>query len=1251
MIDPTYLRTIHDGLLSGTIHKDNASTLPIGLIGIYEETLPAASNVNERKKFLEFFSVWALLKKEVSASFVVPLLEGLTEEQVLDYISKYSKWFNSPVNGKYVLYHERLRSFLLQKIAQRHFTSCNEAIIQNGKNALQTKASDEWERYALEYLSTHLLIHAMKSKDANALKELAYDTAHWNRQVEISKGFEWSKRMLNDMMLWASKYDDDEVIECSLNKVDLHNLEQNDAPRIVELVAQNDIETALQRIEAFGGNDKEGLQRKFILYMLCLMELTLLDSKDKPFRKDAIDRLLKHLDENVPYDKIDWYYEFPVIIVLKLSFIWLENDLIHQKLFNGYKNIIVVEDLDGLDFNSEEKIQFFLQILKLTFDDSVDLFVQFSKILFGLNQLESSILILNEAIKLNSELNDDYNYLSLNFSKIAIQLIHIGNYELGEEILLNRINDVTIKAKTSYNIACIYLKLGELQKKSHFINLTSKIVDTELNNYDYLLAKELIIKISILKGSFDKNLLDTENYGEAFRDIIFTLLDNGYDSIALDQLELLKYGSLIIDSNSQSILQLDDSKINTYCLVSSEVATYFWRKRNFDIKNTLMHNSLSLARDITYLDYKIETLGKISLEFSMQLEFSMAEELIFEILKNDPSNEINSKNEYVFISYTSQEIIKNNLNIFFQKKDTNDTLLFFYELINCIKDQIIIDNLNYFVAEKLFKGNHYIQSSRHLLIKSIRKNNIDRDYTIEQICEKQILTNDFEKALIFLKIIDDYYYKKRAIFNFISNLIANHFFCDALLFLKEYKKYVLTKNFNDEIVISNSKILDQSNKNIENLFNGKEWESNYHDIEEFILLSTDLAIELGKNKNNNPSSFIILKCLDLQQLYPNSISLRFLEKIFLHYIIDRGLNYKALKIVKSIKSQNEQFYFSVFCLYLNIKKDKIDLNKNRFRIISKLLRHIKSFFQQNNFSIILKNIFFKMDVHYKKLDDFEIDKKLSLANTYLDCSKLLSEFNLEFCLKSIESGLEICSGLSDNNGSARVERKYRIIADLFYEFYSLKFYDKNYDVKIIGANYLTNLFINIFTIENSYSKNLALKQILQVCANHNDIDTLIDRINLITDHGVMVQTIREILPNLNICDNWQLLNQLLELINPYSDIDLEIVTYLGRKTFEKLGYFGALIKMDLIDKDEFKFYYKKGIISSLKFENITNEICIDLIKNSTNVESGLELVLTANALNQLFFSNLPQEKHDRYNSSLKLQWAIDIKKELDKIPN
>jgi tetratricopeptide (TPR) repeat protein len=323
MIDPTYLRTIYDGLISGTLHKDSASGLPHGLVGIYEDVLPPINYVNERHEFLKFFLVWALLKKEMSAGFVASLL-GWTEENVFGYLARYSKWFNAPASGKYVLYHERLRSFILQKISHTQFTACNEAIIKLGQKALERRRGDEWEQYALEHLSTHLLLQAMESKDATALRTQAYSSSHWNRQIEICKGFEWSKGMLNNMMLWASKYNDDEVIECALNKLDLYHQEQNDAPRIMELVAQNDIETALQRIETFGGNNKEGLQRKFTLYMLCLMELTLLESKNKSFRNPAIEKLLNHLDKQIPSDTsiIDWNYFFPSYTIFLMGCEW-----------------------------------------------------------------------------------------------------------------------------------------------------------------------------------------------------------------------------------------------------------------------------------------------------------------------------------------------------------------------------------------------------------------------------------------------------------------------------------------------------------------------------------------------------------------------------------------------------------------------------------------------------------------------------------------------------------------------------------------------------------------------------------------------------------------------------------------------------------------------------------------------------------------------------------------------------------------
>ncbi len=131
--------------MSGTLQKDNASALPYGLSGIYEQALPSSNHPVERQRFLKFFGVWALLKKEVSAEFVSSVLEGWTEAMVLDVNTRNSKWFNVLAVGRYALYHERLRSFLQQRISENQFKIINDTIIIACRQALEEKKGDEWE--------------------------------------------------------------------------------------------------------------------------------------------------------------------------------------------------------------------------------------------------------------------------------------------------------------------------------------------------------------------------------------------------------------------------------------------------------------------------------------------------------------------------------------------------------------------------------------------------------------------------------------------------------------------------------------------------------------------------------------------------------------------------------------------------------------------------------------------------------------------------------------------------------------------------------------------------------------------------------------------------------------------------------------------------------------------------------------------------------------------------------------------------
>jgi hypothetical protein len=464
-IDPTYLRTIVDGLSSGALQKDNPSALPQGLVGVYEEAMPQASQVNERKKFLEFFGVWALMKKEVSAEFVVSLLDGWSEEEVLAYIGRYSKWFNSPVSGLYTLYHERFKRFVLQKISGSQLRDINNRLIMVCNDALTRRLNDESERYALEYLSTHLLQPSLDTKERGSeLKALAYSTTYWNRQIEVSKGFDWSKRLLNDMMLWASKYDDDQVIECALNKVDLHHMEQNDAPRIIRLVAENDMETALQRISTFGGNDKEGLQLKFILSMLCLMELSLLDSKSQFWRKEAIESVLKFMDENIYVDNsaINWSYFFPDFIVFriatelsKLGFVDISFYPESKKLLNFLPELLIREQFNlSLELVSEEADAF----------EKCHALIEISKEFEKKERNFETIKCMDLALKSADDILNDLQRLSV-LLDISAEFYKKGNYELAKSLIYEVLQYARVKIEgTSLDNLLVRVSSGLTQQ-------------------------------------------------------------------------------------------------------------------------------------------------------------------------------------------------------------------------------------------------------------------------------------------------------------------------------------------------------------------------------------------------------------------------------------------------------------------------------------------------------------------------------------------------------------------------------------------------------------------------------------------------------------------------------------------------------------------------------------------------------------------------------------------------------------------
>jgi len=243
-LEPTYLRYIYDGLLKGSIHPENAAELPEGLIGLYEEAFDERNSVVERQKLLQRFAIWALLKKVVSAAFVAEVL-GETEDEIQDFISAYSAWFNSPESGKYQLYHERLKVYLLQKLSEGEVVILNKRIIQFLSLQFGVSQKNESVLYCYQYLPFHTFLAAKINSDSALLCELCLSNSFKKRQFDLSGFYDWEEQLMSFGIEYFSIKKDPICHQIVFEKTKIISKKKN-IDLILSLIRNGEIELVLR---------------------------------------------------------------------------------------------------------------------------------------------------------------------------------------------------------------------------------------------------------------------------------------------------------------------------------------------------------------------------------------------------------------------------------------------------------------------------------------------------------------------------------------------------------------------------------------------------------------------------------------------------------------------------------------------------------------------------------------------------------------------------------------------------------------------------------------------------------------------------------------------------------------------------------------------------------------------------------------------------------------------------------------------
>jgi hypothetical protein len=520
-LEPSYLRYIYDGLEKGDLHPDNAAALPEGLIGLYEEAFDESKPVQERQKILKTFAIWALLKKEVSAQFVADILEVHTRE-IMDFIASYSNWFTSPESGKYKLYHDRLKVYILQKLNSENIQYLNNIIINKIIYYIKSKDLNEHQHYGLKYLGYHLLIETSENKSFEDFINLCLDINFIEKQIAVSNIFDWSKEPIKEALKLAAFHKNKKVVfELITSIVNLTSRENNNLNHIFDLIDSGNIDLVIIRLNSILDGTKENYTTSYIFHILSL--LFLFEKKKSRKLSDIVKRLIENVENTVLINKdiINHFLLIPENITIKLALDL--NDI-------GIPDNFMLKASSDINFSTENLIGFnrrqfkilHLLVKKHLKENELDFLICAAKCLKIQNNksryFQKEIQFLLEK---KHKLNQSYN-LKTSYEYEGNELIPENILELSENrLLINyccenylkyNTNNLSLKVyKSKFNIenkdvvaffpfpnielTCLFNK-NELEILSNSLfNLFKIGIDTLENNHNKSVQKKIILSL------------------------------------------------------------------------------------------------------------------------------------------------------------------------------------------------------------------------------------------------------------------------------------------------------------------------------------------------------------------------------------------------------------------------------------------------------------------------------------------------------------------------------------------------------------------------------------------------------------------------------------------------------------------------------------------------------------------------------------------------------------------------------------
>jgi hypothetical protein len=664
--NPLYLKLLCDAIENGSIALNDIQALPEKIDEYYKAILARyAADTLDGDALLAGLFTFAAARDYLTLAHI-KFINKLGDSTVLRIGSTLKEvLYENPLTETvldYQLFHESFREYLVKEKA-REVSDAAERII----DFCSTWQSHEgnWElRYCLQHYAAHATVSSRKARSSELLM-LLENTEYIETQKKVLQHFDATKELFQLCLLKASELKlYDRQLEAALCLIDLKYEEANDAPKVIALVASgnpDDLELALKRIESFGGADIEGVRRRFILYMLCLMELTLLGSKDAPFRKDTIDKLLKHLDEQIPVDNsiINWSMFFPSYTMFLMACECAKLELDYLILFKR------TEDLDNewvkqLGPYTDLQFDVLLQSCQII-PEGYSTFVVLKEI--SKEQVKQGMIdqVLERARVIHSEHNPNsaLSVRSFIYVTVSNELAKQGNAKEAASSIDKALEYALCITEDYYRndsliqISSELAKQGKIEqafKCASIIHVNYRR-DTALIN----ISSELALQGSIEEAEYAMNqalecarsITIEHNRADALKKISFELVKQGkieqaiecaqsiaieykkYDALMKISFELVKQGKI-----EQALDYISDIHDDFHCaLIYKAISCELSNHGKIDEAESAMDQALQYALSITRENDKWSTFKDISSELANQGRFEESDSAMVQAIE------------------------------------------------------------------------------------------------------------------------------------------------------------------------------------------------------------------------------------------------------------------------------------------------------------------------------------------------------------------------------------------------------------------------------------------------------------------------------------------------------------------------------------------------------------------------------------------------------------------------------------------